>query len=344
MSLIADNRKTLYLTTAGTSVGLDHDALTVRRPESELIRTPLRAVDAIICVSNVTVSTAALARCAQDSIAVSWLTRSGKFRFALRSPKHGNVELRIEQYRCATDADRCLDMAKLIVTAKLLNSSVVLFDAAKDRRTQRAKLRSAGEALVRHARNAESAPDLDALRGIEGAGAKRYFNEWSASLIPEGVRFNGRIRRPPLDPVNAMLSFGYTMLQTRCVGAVEHLGLDPHIGFLHSLRPGRTSLALDLMEEFRAHSVDRLVLTLLNRRQLVERDFHHDRVGGCRMTDSGRAAFLAAYDSHQSGTVTHRAFTQKVERRKLPDVQALLLSRHLRGDFTRYVPYRAVGR
>jgi CRISPR-associated protein Cas1 len=325
-------------------VGLDHDAFTVRRPDSELVRTPVRAVDAIICISNVTVSTAVMARCAIENIAVSWLATSGKFRFGLRSPSHGNVLLRLEQYRSATDAQHCLDIARLIVIAKLLNSRAVLLDAAKDRRDRGETLRSAAAALAGHARQAETVTDLDTLRGVEGAGAKRYFAQWSSSLLPEGVRFAGRIRRPPLDPVNALLSFGYTLLQTRCVAAAEHVGLDPHVGFLHSIRPGRPSLALDLMEEFRASVVDRLVLTLINRRQLSEHDFQQDPVGGCRMTETARAAFLAAYDSHLNGLVSHRTLAQKVERRKLPDIQALLLARHLRSDLLHYLPYRAVGR
>jgi CRISPR-associated protein Cas1 len=344
VALTTDTRKTLYLTTAGTSVGLDHDAFKVRRPDTELVRTPVRAVDSIICVSNVTVSTAAMARCADEKIPVSWLATSGRFRFGLRSPTHGNVLLRMEQYRSATDAQRCLDIARVIVIAKLLNSRVVLLDAAKDRGDRSETLRSAAQSLADHARQAETVTDLDSLRGVEGAGAKRYFSQWSSSLISGGLRFTGRVRRPPLDPVNALLSFGYTLLQTRCVAAAEHVGLDPHIGFLHSIRPGRPSLALDLMEEFRAPVVDRLVLTLINRRQFNERDFQTDPVGGCRMTETARAAFLAAYDSHLTGLVSHRALAQKVERRKLPDIQALLLARHLRGDLLHYLPYRAAGR
>ncbi len=344
MALTSDTRKTLYLSTAGTSVGVDHDAFTVRRPDTELVRTPVRGVESIICVSNISVSTAAMARCVSENIPVSWLASSGRFRFGLRFPSHGNVILRMEQYRSATDLQHCLDIARLIVIVKLLNSRAVLLDAAKDRRDHSRSLRSAAETLADYARQAETATDLDTLRGVEGAGAKRYFSQWSSSLISAGLRFTGRVRRPPLDPVNALLSFGYTLLATRCVAAVEHLGLDPHVGFLHSIRPGRPSLALDLMEEFRAPIVDRLVLTLINRRQLVENDFQTDPVGGCRMTEKARAAFLAAYDSHQSGLVPHRALAQKVERRKLPDVQALLLARHLRGDLQHYLPYRAVGR
>lgn len=344
MALTSDNRKTLYITTPGTTVGLDHEAFTVRRPEAELIRTPVRSVDAIICISNVTVSVAAMARCANEKIPLTWLTSGGKFRFGLRSPCHGNVFLRREQYRVATEARPCLDIARPIVVAKLLNSRAVLLDAAKDHHDRRGRLRAAGEALAQHARQSEAATDLDTLRGIEGAGAKRYFSEWASVITAAGVRFNGRVRRPPLDPVNALLSFGYTLLQTRCVAAAEHLGLDPHVGFLHSLRPGRASLALDLMEELRAPVVDRLVLTLLNRRQLTEQDFHQDPVSGCRMADTARTIFLAAFDAHQNRMVPHRTLASRVERRKLPDIQALLMARHLRGDLLHYLPYRTLGR
>lgn len=343
-ALIADNRRSLYLTTVGTFVALDHDAFEVRRPELPTVRAPVRSIESIVCFGNVTISTAAMARCAEDGIDVSWLTRGGRFRFGLRASTHGNVLLRMEQWRAAADGDRCLDIAKVVVAAKLLNSRVVLLDAAKDRSSLTEALRGAAEELAGFAERSRSAKDLDTLRGIEGIGAKRYFAEWSGLLSPEGFTFAGRIRRPPMDPVNSLLSFGYALLRTQCVAAAEHVGLDPQVGFLHPVRPGRPSLGLDLMEELRAPFVDRLVLTLINRRQLTAKSFSVESTGAWRLTDDGRAAFLAAFDAHIRTVVSHRVVEQDVARRKVPGLQALLLARHLRGDLTHYFPYRTTGR
>jgi CRISPR-associated protein Cas1 len=344
VALIADNRRTLYLTTVGTFVALDHDAFEVRRPEQPTVRAPARSIDSIVCFGNVTLSTAVMARCAEDGIDVSWLTSGGRFRFGLRAPTHGNVLLRMEQWRTALDDDQCLDIARAIVAAKLLNARVVLLDAAKDRPALSKVLRDAAEELIGYAEQTKSARDLDTVRGIEGIGAKRYFAEWSGLLSPEGFTFNGRIRRPPGDPVNALLSFGYALLRTRCVAAAEQIGLDPQVGFLHPIRPGRPSLALDLMEELRAPFVDRLVLTLINRRQVTMKSFSVEPTGAWRLTDDARAAFLTAFDLHLRTSVPHRVLEQHIERRKVPGLQALLLSRHLRGDVTHYFPHRTTGR
>lgn len=344
VALIADKRRSLYLTTVGTFVALDHDSFEVRRPDQPTVRAPVRSIESIVCFGNITLSTAVMARCAEDGIDVSWLTSGGRFRFGLRVPSHGNVLLRMEQWRAAVDTDRCVDIARAIVAAKLLNTRVVLLDAAKDRSSHSKALREAGDELAVFAERARFAGDLDSLRGIEGIGAKRYFAEWSALLSPEEFEFAGRVRHPPLDPVNALLSFGYALLRTQCVAAAEHVGLDPQVGYLHPVRPGRPSLALDLMEELRAPFVDRLVLTLINRRQLNKKSFSVDPTGVWRLSDDSRATFLAAFDCHLRTAIPHRVVDQDIERRKVPGLQALLLARHLRGDLTHYFPYRTTGR
>jgi CRISPR-associated protein Cas1 len=250
----------------------------------------------------------------------------------------------MEQWRAAMDSDRCLDIAKCVVAAKLLNSRVILLDAAKDRPSYSTPLRATADELARYAEQTRTANDLAAVRGAEGIGAKRYFAEWSSLLSPEGFTFMGRVRRPPMDPVNALLSFGYALLRTRCLAGAEHVGLDPQVGFLHPVRPGRPSLALDLMEELRAPFVDRLVLTLINRQQMTAKAFDVEPTGAHRLSDNARAAFLSAFDSHMRTAISHRAIEQEIERRKVPGLQALLLARHLRGDLTHYFPYRTAGR
>jgi CRISP-associated protein Cas1 len=344
VALTVDHRRTLYLNTVGTHVAMDHDAFEIRRPEQAMIRVPVRGVDSIVCFGNAEITTSAMARCAIDGIHVSWLSRSGRFRLGLRGPTHGNVLLRVKQYAAASELSTCLDIARTIVAAKLLNSRVVLLDAAKDRDDRSRSLRLGADELLRLAEQSKSMRDLDSLRGTEGAGARRYFHEWASLLSHSGFEFAARQRRPPTDPVNALLSFGYSLLRIRCEAAAEHVGLDPQVGFLHPVRPGRPSLALDLMEELRAPVVDRLVLTMINRKQLANKAFEHQPTGGVRMTDDARAAFLTAFDSHMTSEVPHRVLEEPIERRKIPALQALLLARYLRGDLGHYLPYRTTGR
>lgn len=344
MALIGDHRRTVYLNTVGTHVSIDHDAFQIRRPEQPMVRVPVQQVDSFVCFGNVEFSTAALDRCARATISLSWMSRSGRFRMGIRAPTHGNVLLRIEQHQAAGDDRRRLDIAQMMVVAKLLNSRVVLLDAAKDRSMEAGSLRTIGAELINLADQARVARDLDTLRGVEGHGAKRYFTGVAALLHGSTFRFESRERRPPTDPVNALLSFGYSLLALYCAGALEHVGLDPQVGFLHPARPGRPSLALDLMEELRAPLVDRLVLTLLNRRQLGDGSFEYLPTGACLMTGTARVTFLAALDAHLAAEVAHRAIEQSIERRKVVQVQALLLSRHLRGDLRHYLPFRTTGR
>jgi CRISPR-associated protein Cas1 len=344
VALKGDLRKTIYLTTPGTYVGVDHDAFDVRRPDLPTVRAPITAVDALVCFGNIQLSPYAMQRCTETGITVSWLSRGGRYRAGLRGPTTGNVLLRVEQYTAGTDPARALTIARPIVAAKVLNSRTVLLDAAKDRRDAADALRDVATDLEGHGDATKNAATLDELRGIEGQAAKRYFAGLATLLTNSGHRFERRERRPPTDPVNAVLSFTYTLLRVRCEAAAETVGLDPQVGFLHSLRPGRPSLALDLMEELRAPFADRLALTLLNRRQLTERSFETKPGGAVGLTDQARATVLTAWDTHLEATIRHRALDEPIERRQVPFLQALLLARHLRGDLNHYLPYRSTSR
>lgn len=344
VALTSDEKRTLYLGTAGTYVAVDHDAFEIRRPDAPLVRAPVRAVDAITCFGAIQLSHEAIGRCAASGIDLAWFTRAGRFRAALRGPTTGNVLLRMQQYDAALSTARNLEIAQAVVAAKILNSRTVLLDAAKDRPSLAVVLRSTGDDLLRLADDSKRTGQLDPLRGIEGTAARSYFSAFAALLRQEGFDLTTRERRPPTDPVNALLSFGYSLLQVRCAGALERVGLDPQLGFLHAVRPGRPSLALDLMEELRAPLVDRFVLTLVNRRQVTEKSFEHRPGGAVMLSDEGRSAVLAAWDSHLQAQVAHRALSSTVQRRKLPHVQALLMARHLRGDLAHYLPHRTTGR
>lgn len=344
MALIGDPRKTLYLATPGTHVGVDHDAFQISRPEQDTVRVPVVSVDALVCFGRVQISTYAVHRCSEVGVPISWITRGGRFRAAARYPTSGNVLLRVEQHAVARDDTRARAVATPIVAAKILNSRTVLQDSAKDRTTLVGELRSTADKLAIAAESTKRASTLDELRGLEGAAAKSYFGALGRLVAQGEFEFAGRNRRPATDPVNALLSFGYALLRIRCEAACEHAGLDPQVGFLHSLRPGRASLALDLMEELRAPVVDRFVITLVNRRQVTQSSLEERPGGSTVLTDEGREVFLTAWDAHLAGKVAHRVIETKIERRQLPFLQGMLLARHLRGDLAHYLPFRAIAR
>lgn len=341
MALIDDVRRTIYLATPGTAVGLDHDAFEIMRPEHPRVRAPVRSVDSFVCFGQVNVSIHALQRCATEGIDVSWLGRTGKFKAGLRRPTSGNVLLRVRQFAAAAEPADALAVARPVVAAKILNSRTVLLDIAKDRLNVATRLRDVAALLVQDASTTKDAATLDELRGIEGTAARRYFAELGSITDADGLGFTTRTRRPPRDPANAVLSFLYGLLRGLCEGAVEHVGLDPQVGFLHAVRPGRPALALDLMEELRAPFADRLALTMINRRQLTAHDFERQPGGATLLRDAGRRKVLTAWDAHVSRETAHRALETPIARRQVPHLQAMLLARHLRGDVAHYLPYRS---
>jgi CRISPR-associated protein Cas1 len=254
------------------------------------------------------------------------------------------VLLRIAQHQAFATPAAAANMARQIVVAKILNSRTLLLDTAKDRPEQSEILRSVAAQLADDAASADGVTDLDHLRGIEGNAARRYLTVLGQLPRQQTFQFTKRSRRPPTDPMNALLSYLYALLRTRCVGAAETVGLDPQLGYLHAVRPGRPSLALDLMEEFRALFADRHALTLVNRRQL---NHHHflERFGGAwELTDDGRRIVLDTWDAFLETEAPHRVLGVRTPRRHLLHLQATLLARHLRGDLETYLPYRVVGR
>ncbi len=336
--------KTLYLTTQGTVARLDQDAIRIERPADRFVRVPIRKIDQVVVHGHVTVTTELTNRLAGDGVPISYLARSGRFVARVQGPTSGNVLLRIAQHAAYQNPTATADIARQIVVAKILNSRTVLLDAAKDRPEEATRMREVAAKLSNDASSATPVTDLDHLRGIEGNGARRYLAVLGELARVETFRFSGRSRRPPTDPMNALLSYLYALLRIRCVGAAEAVGLDPQIGFLHAIRPGRPSLALDLMEEFRTVFADRHALTLVNRRQL---NYHHfiERFGGAwELTDEGRRIVLETWDSFLDTEVPHRVLGLRTPRRHVLHLQAVLLARHLRDDLEAYLPYRVLGR
>jgi CRISPR-associated protein Cas1 len=331
---------TLYIATEGTYLHLDHDTVRVEQERETVLRVPLLQLGAIVCFGNVLVSPSLMHRCADDGRAMIWLDRNGRFKARQEGPMSGNVLLRRAQYDALSEETASREIARCCTAAKLQNSRHVVLRAAREA-TDPADahvLRTAGEAIAAEIRSVAQCATTDGLRGHEGNAAREYFAIFDRMVRHDREAFalRGRSRRPPRDRINALLSFLYTLLLADCVAAIASAGLDPQIGYLHVLRPGRPALGLDLLEEFRAPIADRLALSLVNRRQIGRRDFDEQPGGAVYLSDAGRKTAIVAYQERKKEEVTHPFLKRKVPVGLLPHVQARLLARHLRGDLTHY--------
>jgi len=296
------------------------------------------ALQNILCFGQVSVSPGFMAACLESGVGLSFFTEFGKFQAQVMGMPKGNVLLRRTQYRWADDEEKSVSVARLMIAAKVVNCRAVLMREQRnhgpsDALTHAAEKMAALLENIRHARN------VPQLMGLEGEAASVYFGVFNLLLRAQGFEFSGRVRRPPGDPVNALLSFAYVLLASECASALAGVGLDPYVGFLHQDRPGRKSLALDLMEELRAPMADRFVLTLINRGQMKPGDFVTEASGAVRLKDDARKIFLTAYQERKKESLKHPYLDESIELGFLPHAQALLLARHLRGDMQRYTPF-----
>jgi CRISP-associated protein Cas1 len=337
---------TLYVTTQGAYLNKDGANLVVSVDGAERARVPIHTLGGLVCFGRVMASPFLLGFCAEEGVAVSFLSEHGRFLARVEGPVTGNVLLRREQYRRTDDPQRCAAIVRSLVIGKALNQRAVLRRALRDHRNRMAPaeiaaLEAAELRLTDIARRAERPQDTDTLRGLEGEAASLYFGVFDALIRNpnDGFRFKGRSRRPPLDPVNALLSFIYTLLVHDIRGALESVGLDSAVGFLHRDRPGRPSLALDLMEEFRPCFGDRLALSLINLRQVQAKDFRRLENGACLMSDEQRKAVLIAYQERKREELRHSFLGEPATVGLLWHLQARLLARHLRGDLDGYPPF-----
>jgi CRISPR-associated protein Cas1 len=329
---------TLYVQTPGTSLHLDGDTVRVYHPDQPGRRLlPLVRIDHVVLFGGTAITDDLLLRCADDGRSVSWLTGMGRFRARLSGPTSGNPLLRQAQHRAADNPEHRLTLARAMVAGKIHNARQVLLRAARDASGHRQSvLRAAAELQAERLVLLRSAQDINEALGVEGIAARDYFAALP-SLAP-GAR-TGRTKRPPTDPLNCLLSFLYGMLRVAVHGALEQVGLDPYIGFLHGVRPGKPALALDLMEEFRPLLADRLAFTLVNRREVGDHDFERLPNGAYRLTETGRKTVLNAWQQHRQRTWPHAQLRREVAGALLPLLQARLLARHLRGDLDTYQPW-----
>lgn len=334
---------TLYVTLPGSRLRLDNDTLRVQIEEETRLRVPLHHLCAVVCFGHVGLSAPLMHRLAEDSIALVLLDANGRFKARLEGPQGGNVLLRQAQHSAAADAAFTLELARVIVAGKLKNQRAVLQRGAREAKLpgDEAQLARAAQDLAASLRALPAAATLDAVRGVEGEAARTYFEAFNLLLRPElreTFSMDGRTRRPPRDRMNALLSFLYSMWTTDCRSACEAAGLDPQIGFLHAIRPGRASLALDLLEEFRPWA-DRLALSLVNRMQVKTGDFAVREGGAVLLEGDARKAVVVAYQERKQEELTHPLLAESVPLGVVPLVQARLLARHLRGEAPQYPPF-----
>lgn len=337
---------TLYITTDGAWLRKDGENIVMEAEGEIRARLPVHMLEGLVCFGRVMASPALLGFCAERGISVSFLTPNGRFLARVEGPVRGNVLLRRQQYRASDDLERSTLLAANILMGKLHNQRIVLHRGLRDHSDKLAAedemaLAHACERLRRILDRTQSQATLDGLRGLEGEAAQVYFGVFDHLVRSDSqrLRFQGRSRRPPLDAMNALLSFLYTLVTHDCRSALETVGLDPAVGFLHRDRPGRPSLALDMLEEFRAFLADRLALSLINRQQLDESDFQESDGGAVNLLEESRKKVLVAYQERKREELRHPFLDEKVEIGLLPFVQAQLLARHLRGDLDGYPPF-----
>lgn len=335
---------TLYIMTEGAYLKLERETLVIMKDKEKLKQVPLHHLGSIVCLGRVNLSPPLMARNAEDGRTVVWLNEHGRFQARVEGPVNGNILLRQAQFRAADNQEQSLSMAKSFIAGKLRNSRQVLQRSARDNKNQDEKkaLSQATQALAINLRNLKHAESHDSIRGLEGDSARIYFEQLNNMIKPsmrKDFQYTKRSRRPPKDAINALLSFLYSLLLNDCRSALETVGLDSQMGFLHSVRPGRQALALDLLEEFRAVLGDRLALTLINRGQIRNKDFDFRNGGSVLLNDSGRKTVLINYQERKKETLKHPLFEQTVEIGLLPLIQARILARYLRDDIEAYIPY-----
>lgn len=344
----------LYVTTQGTFLALEGETVIVSVKGEKIAQFPLLNLQGIICFGNVLCSPFLLGACAEHGIAVSFLTANGRFLARIRGGVCGNVLLRRAQLLKMEDPASRSQLAGLFLMAKILNSRTVLQRFLRDHadlldapaKNDFDQVLAAMKNIGRTIGNQVTSPRISSsavpeLMGHEGYVANLYFQCFPHLIVQQKADFPfpGRCKHPPLDPVNAMLSFAYTLLAHDCCAALESVGLDPAVGFLHALRPGRDSLALDLMEEFRAYMADRLVLSLINLKQVHARDFKVSDTGAVRMNEDSRRNLIHAWQERKQEIMIHPYLNEKIPVGMLPYVQSLILARYLRGDIDLYPPF-----
>lgn len=329
---------TLYILTPDTYLFLQDETIGVKIGGSEKIRIPAHTITSIYCFGNVTVSTPLIGFCGERGIGLVFLSEYGKFYGRIQGPVQGNILLRRRQFAALDDPYLRTRLVRSILLGKLANSKEFLLHIRREKNNAEDTLTKAIDAITHLGEDLRERASVDSMRGLEGAAAAAYYSAVPAMLTTEEIVFSGRNRRPPEDPFNALLAFLYTLLKNDVQSALEGVGLDPAAGFLHTLRPGRPALALDLMEELRTPLCDRLAVALINRKQITLKHFDQT-MPPVLLGEAGRKTVLKAWQERKKETITHPFLQEKIPIGLIPHVQAILLSRVLRGELDEYPPF-----
>lgn len=337
-------RNVIYIQTQNAWVHKDNDNLVMKVGDEIKARVPIHKLQGLVCFGQVSISPYLMAHCAENAVTITYLNQFGKFLARVEGPVSGNVLLRRTQHLTGANTEKSVDIARTMLSGKLYNQRAVLrrylrdYGEKSDGEAMSAELATAEKRLSRCLQQLADCDGIDTLMGREGEAAQAYFGVFQHLIRQPDFQFDARRRRPPTDPVNALLSFCYTLLTHDCRSALETTGLDPASGFLHQLRSGRPSLALDLAEEFRP-MIDRFVLSLINKRQLAIKDFEEWPNGSFTLKEEPRRTLLAAWQDRKQDTLMHPWFEESVPMGMLPWLQAQILARFLRGDCDSYVPF-----
>jgi len=333
----------LYVTVPDAFVFLENENVAVKHNDAIVVKVPLINLEGLVCFNYFGATPQLMSECAKRGITVSFLSEYGKYLGTVYGPTKGNVLLRRKQYRVADNEESSLPFAKNSIFAKLHNQRWVLERGLRDHslRLNEQALKASSNQILENQKQALECSCLDALRAIEGNAAQAYFRVFNELILmhKDVFVYVSRSRRPPLDPINSLLSFAYTLLASECRNALESVGLDSYVGFLHTDRPGRASLALDLMEELRPHFADRFIITLINRKEITPDDFEYQVSGAVILTLQARKAFLTAWQERKREIIKHPYLEEKIQWGLVPYIQALLLAKVLREDLEGYPPF-----
>ena len=334
---------TIYVTTPDSYLSLDGDNLVVLNNDTKIGRVPMHNIESIVTFGYTGASPALMRYCVEHNVSLTFMRQSGKFMARVIGPSRGNVTLRKKQYQISENERESVKIARNFIIGKVYNHKWILERATRDHplSVDIKSFKNASQQLAVLLKEIKVCDNFESLRGLEGQAAVSYNRVFDEMILQqkEHFYFHGRNRRPPLDNVNAMLSFAYTLLSIDIAGALEQVGLDAYVGFLHRDRPGRASLALDLMEEFRGIMADRFVISLINLKVINEKDFIQKENGSVIMTDEGRKKFISAWQSKKQDPITHPFLDEKISWGLAPYSQSLLLARSLRGDLDQYPPF-----
>lgn len=328
---------TLYITQPQSYLSKDGQNIVVSVNQQEVFRIPALNIESIVIFGYMGVSPGLMKLCTDNGIGLCFMTPNGKFISRISGPVHGNVLLRMKQYAINSDKEKSVNLARLFVQAKLHNCRQFLMRNIREH-GDNPQINTAQNKLMLLKNSLHSVIDAATIMGMEGQAASIYFGVFDELILNKNsiFRFNVRTRRPPKDPINVLLSFTYTLLTNEIVNALESVGLDPNVGFLHTLRPGRPSLALDMIEEFRPTLCDRFVLSLINKKQLSDKHFSYHRDGVVNITDDGRKILLTSWQNRKKEEIMHPYLKEKVSYGLLPYIQAMLMARYIRGEIDGY--------